>query len=78
MSNTISMRGMALSFLHTNELARLYNHNRPSVVAMPRDFMINTLLIREFGQDAYDDHARDLSNQYSAYITNLRGSFVSK
>lgn len=78
MSNSISMRGMALSFLDTHELARLYGGIQTTRVTLPRDFMINTLLVREFGQDAYDDHARDLADQYSAYITNLRGSLVSK
>lgn len=78
MSNSISMRGMALSSLATHELARLYGQLQPSRVTLPRDFMINTLLVREFGQDAYDDHARDLAGQYSAYISNLRGSLDTK
>ena len=76
MSNQFALKGMALASLDTHALAQLYHNCKPSRTSLPRDFMINTLLVREFGQVAYDDHAHELATQYPAYINQLRGSLV--
>lgn len=73
------MRGLAYASLSTHDLAQLYYSKQPSVPAkLPRDFMINTLLVREFGQSAYDSHAVDLQAGYSEFITNIRGQLGQK
>lgn len=79
MTNRISAQGLAYASLSTHDLAQLYYSKQPSIPAkLPRDFMINTLLVREFGQTAYDSHAVDLQAGYKEFITNIRGQLGQK
>lgn len=78
MTDTITTKGLAYASLSTHDLAQLYYKQPVSATKLPRDFMINTLLVRDFGQSAYDQHAADLHAGYNTFITNLRGQLGIK
>ena len=79
MTNSITSQGLAYASLSTHELAKLYYNNQPPVVTkLPRDFMINTLIVRQFGQAAYDSHAASLFANYGESISHIKGQLGRK
>jgi hypothetical protein len=61
----ICAKGMAYASLSTPDLASLYYKEAQyaSKTSLPRDFMINTLLIRDYGDDTINDHIKQLTKQ---------------
>lgn len=78
MTDTIAAKGLAYASLSTYDLAQLYYRQPVSATKLPRDFMINTLLVRDFGQSVYDQHVVDLHTGYATFIVNLRRQLGQK
>lgn len=58
-ANMINEAAMQLASLSTTELYEQYHVTSPAVQPknkLPRDFLINTLLARRFGQTAIEQH----------------------
>ena len=78
MTDAIPMKGMALASLTTSSLVALYQGHHQYKCTLPRDFLINTLLVREFGQEAITNHGTSTANQYQKYISHLTEQLQAK
>ena len=75
--NDISRRALALSALDTHALSRLYSSSDDGT-KLPRVFMINSLIAREFGQHVYNEQASKITGSAPSFINNIRNIFAAQ